>query len=53
MYQIKIKTILLFLMVGLFLSACGSDRAGANDLNEKNRSNGVLGVLKVIVMEMD
>jgi len=46
MYQIKIKTILLFLMVGLFLSACGSDRAGANDLNEKNRSNGVLGVVE-------
>jgi len=41
----KVKIVLVFLILGIFLSACGSDRAGSNDSSETNRSNGVLGVV--------
>ena len=40
--MLKIKSIIFFLFVGIFLTACGEDRANTNDTN----GTGVLGVVE-------
>ncbi len=41
----RINGLVFILIFGLFLSACGSDRAGGTSISENNNSIGVLGVV--------